>query len=99
MAPKQAGRHVSTQLEREAQGLKWKSASTIDRQRAQKKNRKQKKRQRKQMAETADWQNHGPSSGGQWQGSARPLRPSSARRPGDLAYRAEVPHASSKLRQ
>ena len=57
MAPKQAGRHVSTQLEREAQGLKWKSASTIDRQRAQKKNRKQKKRQRKQMAETADWQN------------------------------------------
>ena len=57
MAPKQAGRHVSTQLEREAQGLKWKSASTIDRQRAQKKKRKQKKRQRKQMAETADWQN------------------------------------------
>ena len=55
MAPKQAGRHVSTQLEREAQGLKWKSASTIDRQRAQ--NRKQKRRQRKQMAETADWQN------------------------------------------
>ena len=57
MAPKQAGRHVSTQLEREAQGLKWKSASTIDRQRAQKRNRKQKRRQQKKMAETADWQN------------------------------------------
>ena len=74
MAPKQAGRHVSTQLEREAQGLKWKSASTIDRQRAQK------KKQAKETPEKADGGDRGlakpadapdgPSSGGQWQGSA-----------------------------
>ena len=50
------------------------------------------------LAKSADASN-GPSGGGQWQGSARPLNPSSTRRPGDLAYWAEVPHASRRLRQ
>ncbi|CAE7555002.1 eag [Symbiodinium sp. CCMP2592] len=44
MAPKQEGRHISTQLRREERGLSWKSAATIDRQRGRKKARKQKKR-------------------------------------------------------
>ena len=102
MAPKQAGRHVSTQLEREAQGLKWKSASTIDRQRAQKKNRKQKKRQRKQMAETADWQNPPtPPTGPRAEASGRgqPDRSGQAL-PGDrgtspIGLRSPTPQGSS----
>ena len=102
MAPKQAGRHVSTQLEREAQGLKWKSASTIDRQRAQKKNRKQKKSQRKHMAQTADWQNPPtPPTGPRAEASGRgqPDRSGQAL-PGDrgtspIGLRSPTPQGSS----
>ena len=39
MAPKARGRHTDEQIRRETEGLKWKSASTLDRQRKRKKHR------------------------------------------------------------
>ena len=46
MAPKARGRHTDEQIRRETEGLKWKSASTLDRQRKRKKNRQNKMRAR-----------------------------------------------------
>ena len=50
MPPKAQGRHTTTQVAREQQGLRWKSASTPDRQRARKKTKQRQNRQRRQAA-------------------------------------------------
>ena len=44
MAPKARGRRTDEQIRRETEGLKWKSASTLDRQRKRKKNRQNKEK-------------------------------------------------------
>ena len=53
MAPKARGRHTDEQIRRETEGLKWKSASTLDRQRKRKKHRQNKMRARTPTREEA----------------------------------------------
>ena len=53
MAPKARGRHTDEQIRRKTEGLKWKSASTLDRQRKRKKNRQNKMRARTPVRDEA----------------------------------------------
>ena len=53
MPPKAVGRHTPTQLDRERRGLKWKSASTIDRQRTRRKDKRRRAAARSGQAPVA----------------------------------------------
>ena len=53
MAPKGRGRHTDEQIRRETEGLKWKSASTLDRQRKRKKHRQNAARARTRVGDEA----------------------------------------------
>ena len=56
MAPKARGRRTDEQIRRETEGLKWKLASALDRQRNRKKNRQNKGRARTPARdEAAPW--------------------------------------------
>ena len=54
MPPKAVGRHTPTQLDRERRGLKWKSASTIDRQRTRRKDKRRRAAARSGLVPVAE---------------------------------------------